>query len=178
MKKYMLKVDIPFARAGDMVEMWSDGTMAFVDSPALPRFNKKDVRMFTTWFEEIKELEWIYCIDSFGSKVVEVKAEHILDIRTIKSIGNYFETKEEAEACLKYLKAKEVIKQDAKGFKPDWSNCEHKFCGVWDLLGNELFFHPIMTSKQSTIYFRTKEDIEESLKKHPEEWRKYLFYEQ
>lgn len=95
-----------------------------------------------------------------------------------KEIGNHFETTKETQECIAYLKARAIIKQDTKGFKPDWSNYEHKFCGAWDLLSNRLFFHPIMTSKQSTIYFRTKEDIEESFAKHPEEWKTYLFYEQ
>ena len=95
-----------------------------------------------------------------------------------KEIGNHFETTKETQECIAYLKARAIIKQDTKGFKPDWSNYEHKFCGAWDLLNNRLFFHPIMTSKQSTIYFRTKEDIEESFAKHPDEWKTYLFYEQ
>lgn len=94
-----------------------------------------------------------------------------------KEIGNHFETTKETQECIAYLKARAIIKQDTKGFKPNWSNYEHKFCGAWDLLNNRLFFHPIMTSKQSTIYFRTKEDIEESFKKHPKEWKTYLTYE-
>ena len=95
-----------------------------------------------------------------------------------KEIGNHFETTKETQECIAYLKARAIIKQDTKGFKPDWSNYEHKFCGAWDLLSNRLFFHPIMTSKQSTIYFRTKEDIEESFKNHPKEWKTYLTYNQ
>ena len=95
-----------------------------------------------------------------------------------KEIGNHFETTKETQECIAYLKARAIIKQDTKGFKPDWSNYDHKFCGAWDLLSNRLFFHPIMTSKQSTIYFRTKEDIEESFKKHPDEWKTYLTYNQ
>ena len=95
-----------------------------------------------------------------------------------KEIGNHFETTKETQECIAYLKARAIIKQDANGFKPNWSNYDHKFCGAWDLLRNKLFFHPIMTSKQSTIYFRTKEDIEESFRNHPDEWKTYLTYEQ
>lgn len=101
-----------------------------------------------------------------------------LSLNLEKEIGNHFETTKETQECIAYLKARAIIKQDTKGFKPDWSNYEHKFCGAWDLLNNRLFFHPIMTSKQSTIYFRTKEDIEESFKKHPDEWKTYLTYNQ
>ena len=115
--------------------------------------------------------------DRFVDGVEPYEKDEYLENRR-KTFGNYFKTREEAGDCLAYLKARAIIKQDAKGFKPDWSNYDHKFCGAWDLLRNRLFFHPIMTSKQSTIYFRTKEDIEESFKKHPEEWKTYLFYKQ
>lgn len=48
---------MPFAKAGEEMEMWSDGTIAFTNRPDLPRFNKKDVQMFPLWFEENKDLE-------------------------------------------------------------------------------------------------------------------------
>ena len=115
--------------------------------------------------------------DRFVDGVEPHEKDEYLEQRR-KTMGNYFKTREEAGECLSYLKARAIIKQDTKGFKPDWSNYEHKFCGAWDLLSNRLFFHPVMTSKQSTIYFRTKEDIEESFKKHPDEWKTYLTYNQ
>lgn len=31
--------------------------------------------------------------------------------------------------------------------------------------------------KQSDIYFKSEKDIKESFKKHPEEWKVYLFHE-
>ena len=115
--------------------------------------------------------------DRFVDGVEPYEKDEYLENRR-KAFGNYFKTREEAGDYLAYLKARAIIKQDAKGFKPDWSNYDHKFCGAWDLLSNRLFFHPIMTAKQSTIYFRTKEDIEESFKKHPDEWKTYLLYNQ
>ena len=94
-------------------------------------------------------------------------------------MGNYFETDLEAEAYIDYLLAKEVIKEDTKGFKPDWNNLEQiRFCGRWDFQFKQLFWDSRFTQKDTTIYFKTVEDIEESFKKHPEEWKKYLTYNQ
>lgn len=97
----------------------------------------------------------------------------------LKKIGNYFETEEEAEKYLEYLKAREVIKKDTKGFKPDWNNLEQiRFYGRWDFQFKIPFRSVSFTQKNATIYFKTVEDIEESFKKHPEEWKTYLTYEQ
>lgn len=179
MKRYRLKIDIPFAKAGDMVEMWSDGTMAFVEDPALPRFNKKDVRMFTTWFEEVKEPKWAYHINDHGDSVSCIRVGSLPSSeRYLKEIGNYFETKEEAEKYLKYLKAKTIIKQDTKGFKPDWDDEEAKYSGYWDYFYEKFNLISTYLVKDSTIYFKSEEDIKESFEKHPDEWRTYLTYRQ
>ena len=62
--------------------------------------------------------------------------------RRRKAIGNIFETKEEAEKYLAYLKAKTIIKKDAKGFKPNWQDTdEDKWCGVWDIIHKEVSTH-------------------------------------
>ena len=184
-KKYRLLKDLPFAEEGAIFREWT-GERSGEEEKVLVNTNNltttlwvEDIENFDEWFEEVGEPEWVYYINAFGGVVDNVRVADLPGVRaSLKSTGNYFKTKEEAEAYLKYLKARAIIKQDTKGFKPDWSNYEHKFCGVWDLLENRLFFHPIMTSKQSTIYFRTKEDIEESFKKHPDEWKTYLSYEQ
>lgn len=183
MKRYKLLKDLPFAKAGEEMEMWSDGTIAFTNRPDLPRFNKKDVRMFPRWFEGIKEPEQIYYVDNLGGYVSKIEKNQLAIFPTLianlKSIGNYFETKEEAEKYLEYLKAKVIIKQDTKGFKPDWNNNdEEKYLGFWDLEEDKLDWLPRIIFIEATIYFKSREDIEESFKKHPEEWKTYLNYEQ
>lgn len=190
MKRYILKKDLPFAKAGEEMEMWSDGTIAFTNHPDFPRFNKKDVRMFPLWFEEIKEPELpkeFFCIDinkvigydySYFSMNKNTIQEYIRFIEQYKSVGNYFETKEEAEKYLEYLKAKEVIKQDTKGFKPNWKNCENKYYGYWNSGKDSLGYLVSYITKYSDICFKTEENIEESFEKHPDEWKTYLTYEQ
>ena len=184
MKKYKLLKDIPFAKAGDMVEMWSDGTMAFAGEPNLPRFNKEDVRMFPLWFEEVED--YFYITTDGSVWLCPKNKDKELD-KNRKAIGNYFETIEEAEKYLEYLKAKEVIKQDTKGFKPDWTDKKtRKYYGYWDFErgfknyfeGGKPSWDSLQTTKESNIYFESWEDIEESFEKHPEEWKTYLTYEQ
>ena len=176
MKQYKLLKDIPFAKAGDIVEMWSDGTMAFAGEPNLPRFNKEDVRMFPLWFEEVEE--YFYITTDGSVWLCSKNKDKELD-KNRKAIGNYFETIEEAEKYLGYLKAKEVIKQDAKGFKPDWGNPSQKrLFGYFNLIDKTLCHFDVGENMESKIFFESKEDIEESFAKHPDEWRTYLTYEQ
>lgn len=180
MKRYKLLKDLPFAKAGEEMEMWSDGTIAFTNRPDLPRFNKKDVRMFPRWFEGIKEPEQIYYADNLGGYVSKLEPINFPKlIENLKAVGSYFETREEAEKYLAYLKAKVVIRQDAKGFKPDWDEpFERKIYGMWNVTKNRLDYIEDAFSITDSIYFNTVEDIKESFKKHPEEWKAYLNYEQ
>lgn len=176
MKKYKLLKDMPFAKAGDMVEMWSDGTMAFVGEPNLPRFNKEDVRMFPLWFEEVEDY---FYITTDGSVWLCPKNEDKELDKNRKAIGNYFETIEEAEKYLEYLKAKVIIKQDTKGFMFDWQNHrKDKYYGYWNLDKNQPSYSLVYMSKKSSICFGNLDDIEDSFKKHPNEWKTYLTYEQ
>ena len=146
--------------------------------------------MFNDWFEEIEEpelpKEFCYIVRGKISKVEyltfslneNTKQEYIDIIEEEKSVGNYFETKEEAEKYLEYLKAKVIIKQDTKGFKPDWSDYNqpkyfyHK--GLDGLTFQDVYF----SRKETTIYFATKDDIDKSFEKHRKEWETYLTYEQ
>lgn len=176
MKQYKLLKDIPFAKAGDMVKMWSDGTMAFVGEPNLPRFNKEDVRMFPLWFEEVEE--YFYITTDGSVWLCSKNKDKELD-KNRKAIGNYFETIEEAEKYLEYLKAKAIIKQDTKGYKPNWNNeNDRKYCGFWDITKKEFEYMCINTLQSDSIYFNIADDIVESFKKYPDEWRTYLTYEQ
>ena len=177
MKQYKLLKDIPFAKAGDIVEMWSDGTMAFAGEPNLPRFNKEDIRMFPLWFEEVED--YFYITTDGSVWLCPKNKDKELD-KNRKAIGNYFETIEEAEKYLEYIKAKEVIKKDTKGFKPDWKNeDENRYRGCWDFKKDTTsWMYEFGTFKEPLIFFKSVEDIKESFKNHPDEWKTYLTYEQ
>ena len=133
--------------------------------------------ILTDWFEEVKATpsEYYYITDD-GNVDFVVEEEPNLSRRR-KAIGNIFETREKAEEYLAYLKAKEIIKQDTKGFKPNWKNCENKYYGYWNSGKDSLGYLVSYITKYSDICFKTEEDIEESFEKHPDEWKTYLTYE-
>lgn len=186
MKRYKLLKDLPFAKAGDIFK----GELEYGTTVLFPedyenykhKLSSDEFWDFDEWFEEIKKPEQIYYVDNLGGYVSIIEKDQFAIFPTLianlKSIGNCFETKEEAEKYLEYLKAKTIIKQDAKGFKPDWTNYdEQKYIGFWDLDENKLDWLLRSIFIEATIYFKSREDIEESFEKHPNEWKTYLTYE-
>ena len=199
MKRYKLLKNLPFAKAGTIFRRISfkskDGLSDYdyLETNILLDGNQDEtvfsiqrnyfINNFDEWFEEIKEPEQIYYVDNLGGYVSKIDKNQLAIFPTLianlKSIGNYFETREEAKKYLEYLKAKTIIKQDTKGFKPDWTNYdEEKYLGFWDFDEDGLDWLPRNSFKEAFIYFKSREDIEESFKKHPEEWKTYLNYEQ
>ena len=182
MKRYKLLKDLPFAKAGETFGLHRGGikdciTLFKGDEDVYTiKVGENVSEMFNEWFEEIREY---FYIDSKGD-IEYSKNEWNEDVvEDHKLIGNYFETKEEAEKYLKYLKAKVIIKQDTKGFKPDWKDiAEDKYYGFWDSSAKKLDWIRISILQDDRIYFETRNDIKESFKKHPKEWKVYLTYEQ
>lgn len=187
MKRYKLLKDLPCAGAGEIFQQGYDNN----DKDSICLFQEiigiKPIKIlldyiddFDEWFEEIEATpsEYYYITDD-GNVDFVVEEEPNLSRRR-KAIGNIFETKEEAEKYLAYLKAKTIIKKDTKGFKPDWSNgYSYVHFGCWNNRRNELYADSTTSNeKYTTIYFKTKKDLLDSFKKHPEEWKVYLTYEQ
>ena len=186
-KNYRLLKDLPFAKAGEIFEsrILDDGK----EYMFWGEIKTQNIKNFDDWFEETKEPElpeefFHINIDkvigySYSSMDENTRQEYIRFMERYKSVGNFFETEEETEKRIEYLKAKEVIKQDAKGFKPDWSNEEQpKYYGYCHAESKKLWRGVEYTEKRSTIYFKSIKDIEESLDNRPEEWKTYLTYEQ
>ena len=194
MIKYKLLKDLPCAGAGEIFQQGYDEN----DEDNIYLFQEilgvKQIKIlldyiddFDEWFEEVEEPEQYFSINIFKATVEEIKNIHYSEwaIENMKSIGILFETREEAEEYLAYLKAKAIIKQDTKGFKPNWNDTkqikyscsydEDRFTGYGCV---KPVIEKTSTKMGALIYFKSEEDIKESLKKHPEEWRKYLFYEQ
>ena len=197
MKRYKLLKDLPFAKSGTVFTRNTfkskDGLSDYdyleahilldgdQDETAFGIKRNYFVNNFDEWFEEIKEPEQYYSINILKATVEKVIKTHYSEwaVENLKSLGLLFENREEAEKYLEYLKAKVVIKQDAKGFKPDWNNEEQpKHYGYCHAESKRLWRDAEYTEKRSTIYFKSIKDIEESLNNHPEEWKTYLTYEQ
>lgn len=192
MKKYKLLKDLPFAKAGEIFirETVPDSDIDYIeiskrvkpDDYDETRFGLKInffLNNFDEWFEE--EPKIYFTIDFFRKEIAKVSEKEIMGyaIDNVKSLGLLFETKEEAEKYLEYLKAKAIIKQDTKGFIFDWQNHrKDKYYGYWNLDKNQPSYSLVYMSKKSSICFGNLDDIEESFKKHPDEWKTYLTYEQ
>lgn len=186
-KKYRLLKDLPFVEEGTIFREWT-GERSGKEEKALVNTNNltttlwvKDIENFDEWFEEVKKSKRKYLIDFYQAKVNETLEEFYVDWadNNLTDLMVWFDTREEAEKHLAYLKAKTIIKKDTKGFKPNWNSLEQiRFFGHWDFEFKKPTRGSSFTRKETTIYFETVEDIEESFERHPEEWKTYLTYEQ
>lgn len=181
-KNYRLLKDLPFAKAGEIFEsrILDDGK----EYMFWGEIKTQNIKNFDEWFEEIEEPKIYFTIDIYKSKFKEINTDYYsgwsaLEVKNIKDLGLLFKTKEEIDKFIAYLKAKAIIKQDTKGFNPNWEDKdENRFIGCWDFKRKKARFDYGDTFKTPEIYFKSREDISESFEKHPEEWRTYLTYEQ
>lgn len=90
--------------------------------------------------------------------------------------GNCFKTRDEAEGFLAWLKARKTLLDDTKGFKPDWDDGGmDKYCVIYRGGSGTFDVDTWWSINQGqNIWFETREDAEESIKKHEEEWRVYM----
>ena len=181
MKRYELLKDLPFAKAGETFGLHRGGIKDCItlfkgnEEVYTIKVGENVSEMFDEWFEEVREY---FYIDSNGDIEYSKNEWNEEFVEHHKLIGNYFETREEAEKYLAYLKAKTIIKKDAKGFKPNWNNGdEAKFFGYWDFILEEPGFGLDCRAKTPNVYFQSSKDIKESFEKHPDEWKTYLTYE-
>ena len=186
--------DLPFAKAGDILSLERSQEYGYFKL-CKDRSNPRSIELyegivegfidnFDEWFEEIEEPKIYFTIDMYKSKFKTINTDYYsgwssLEVKNIKDLGLLFKTKEEIDKFIAYLKAKAIIKQDTKGFKPNWNNeGEKKFFGSWNFQRKEVYWNYEYINKYVEIYFKTNEDIEESFEKHPNEWKTYLTYEQ
>lgn len=195
MKRYKLLKDLPFAKAGDILSLERSQEYGYFKL-CKDRSNPRSIELyegivegfidnFDEWFEEIEESKIFFTIDIYKSKFKEINTDYYsgwsaLEVKNIKDLGLLFKTVEKTKKYLEYLKAKAIIKKDAKGFKPDWNNeDENRYRGCWDLKKDTtIWMYESGAFKEPLIFFKSVKDIKESFEKHPNEWRTYLTYEQ
>lgn len=192
MKRYKLLKDLPCAGAGEIFQQdFDENNIVYMFQKSYGIKQHKIcldyIDDFDEWFEEIEEPEEYFIIIFLHLRITKISTDFFAEwvIENLKSLGLLFKTEEEAEEYLEFLKAKEVIKQDTKGFKPNWNDTKQiKYSCFYDedrFTGHRCV-KPVIektsTKMGALIYFKSEEDIKESLEKHPEEWRTYLFYEQ
>lgn len=94
--------------------------------------------------------------------------------------GVAFWTKDEAEKELARRKAYVILKEDTKGFVPNWNNSsEKKYLVGYDWDYNEIIAdYCWKTQRAGGLYFATKEDAKASIKAHEKEWKMWLGVEE
>ena len=145
MKIYKLLKNLPTIKAGTIFEereQYNDKILVAKDIGRMYEIDVELIEDFDDWFEEIKSFEvpdefemgfWTIDFEGyfFGSGGAYPKyitndhwgeAHYKNNLKCYTEIGWAFETKEEAEKHLEWLKARTVLIRDTKGFKPDWSD--------------------------------------------------------
>lgn len=190
MKRYKLLKDLPTFNKGDTFRLAESGDLVSEESGiltyakfTLEKFNILD----SGWFEEIPEeyKRWraekygrYYSISDNGVVYDRLEINHPIDDHSYL-IGNYFKTEEEAEKAVNWLKALTTLRDDTKGFKPNWKDgSQLKWSVRYDDTTDELSVSCSLHVRENIIFFATRDDAEESTKKHEREWLTYLNVEE
>lgn len=203
MKRYKLKKDLPTFKAGQVCWLGLDGQLLTrtEEGKIILVYNtiemKKFPKILTEWFEEIpEETKTVYDLSSgdecwavftsdFG--YVPKKIEFGKLAETLRQTGSLYLTREEAKQDIAWNMAREVLRRDTKGFKPDWTDdLQDRFCVSFYLFcGNRTKCHlghlQVENAKWSItreIYFASQADAEASIKAHEKEWKIYLGVEE
>lgn len=183
MKRYKLKRDTPAFKAGTECYIEEAGHMVPCRGISYTIVHKDQLEnnpdILTDWFEEIKEsTRWkpeenqkYYYVSSSSIVLNDVWYDSSVVDNGRFEIGNCFQTKEEAEQVVEYLKALAVVRGDAttkfvKGernwyvyYDTDSNSLESSISS--SMLDNGIFGLP---------YFATGEDARRSIKLHRNEW--------
>ena len=183
MKRYKLKKDTPAFKAGTECYIEEAGNMVPCHGISYTIVHKdqleKNPNILTDWFEEIKEsTRWkpeinqeYYWLDSCGS----VYSDAWDDGSTINNvrfeIGNCFQTKEEAEKVVEYLKALAVVRGDATSkFIKGQDNFYVSYNDAYNCLYVSDNAYLIKNGIFGLPYFATREDAQRSIELHKNEW--------
>ena len=182
MKRDKLKKDTPAFKAGTECYIEEAGNMVPCRGISYTIVHKdqleKNPNILTDWFEEIEEqTRWkpelgqrYYFLDSKGSPYGNIWADDSIDSNR-SEISNCFQTKEEAEQAVEYLKALAVVRGDATTkFVKDKSN----WYVYYDVSHNYLYVSSNSYCLKNGIfglpYFATTDDAQRSIEQHRNEW--------
>ena len=182
MKRYKLKKDTPAFKAGTECYIEEAGNMVPCRGISYTIVHKdqlkKNPNILAEWFEEIKPTRWkpkknhiYYCVsgDGYAAEDVWYGVQCIDDDRF--DLGNCFETKEEAERVVEYLKALAVVRGDATS---KFVKGERNWYVYYDTNLNSINSSISCTMLDNGIfglpYFATIEDAKKSIDLHKDEW--------
>ena len=182
MKRYELKKDLPTFKAGETFHLSGMGNLIH-ESDGVVAYSWSTINKFpnilTDWFEEIKETtRWkpkknhnYYCVsgDSYVAEDVWYGGQCVDDDRF--EIGNCFETEEEAEQVVEYLKALAVVRGDATSkFTKGRDNFFVAYNYTFNCLDVSDNSYLIKNGIFGLPYFATKEDARRSIEQHKKQW--------
>ena len=181
MKRYKLKRDLPTFKAGDIFYISDMGNL-IRESDNVPAYSWSTLEKFPNilaeWFEEIKPTRWkpemshdYYYISGDG----HVYDNSWDDSRFVDNdrfeIGNCFQTKEEAEQVVEYLKALAVVRGDATSkFTKDRNNWYVYYDTNLDSIHSSISCTMLDNGIFGLPYFATREDARKSIEQHKKEW--------
>ena len=182
MKRYKLLKDTPAFKAGTECYIEDAGHIVPCRGISYTIVHKdqleKSPSILTDWFEEIKEpTRWkpengerYYWLDSNGLVCHNIWADDSID-RSRFEIGNCFETREEAERVVEYLKALAVVKGDATTkFVEGGENWIVFYNANDNALHLDCNFSHIRNGVFGLPYFATEDDAKRSIEQHKNEW--------
>lgn len=187
MKVYRLKKNLKHVHAGTLfrLDYCGDLTSHGDVSMRIP-FSVFDTfpGLFEEYFEEIPETpktvydledgDKCFLIEATGWNVFPDEIEWSDCYEPDREIGDIFLTQEDANKEIERRKAREILRRDTKGFKPDWKKEECVFFVAFDGSRRKFITDWDHTNVSDHIYFRTITDTEESIKNHEKEWKIYL----
>ena len=181
MKRYKLKKDTPAFKAGTECYIEEAGNMVPCRGISYTIVHKdqleKNPNILAEWFEEIKPTRWkpemhqIYRYINSDSYVYGNSwADDYFDNGRFE-IGNCFQTKEEAERVVEYLKAIATVRGDATS---KFVKGERNWYVYYDTNLNSINSSISCTMLDNGIfglpYFATIEDAQRSIEQHRNEW--------
>ena len=182
MKRYKLKRDIPAFNAGEIFRL-SDAGNLFRESDNVPVYGRtiidKNPNILTDWFEEVNEsTRWkpemsqkYYRVGSDGFVYDDTWVNDSVIDNSRFEIGNCFQTKEEAERVVEYLKALAVVRGDAtKKFVKGERNWFVFYNATADYLDFGYDYSDIRNGVFGLPLFATEEDAQRSIEQHMNEW--------
>ena len=182
MKRYKLKKDTPAFKAGTECYIEEAGNMVPCRGISYTIVHKyqleKNPNILTDWFEEIREsTRWkpemgckYYFLDSNGFVYNNIWADDSVDYGRFE-ISNCFQTKEEAEKVVEYLKALAVVRGDATSkFIKGQDNFYVSYNAAYNCLAVSDNAYLIKNGIFGLPYFATREDAQKSIELHKNEW--------
>ncbi len=185
MKRYRLKRDLPTFKAGDEFYLDRNNDLRLKGSDIMA-YNHKTLEKFpnvlTDWFEEVYETYKRWRAELMDNSYYISRGVVDVDNDTCSywdnvnyKIGNYFKTEEEVKAYMEYLLARQVLLDDAGGWK--FTLKEKNYFTNYSVIDNCWHLSWSYHYAPGGIYFKDIESLEKSLEEHKAQWETVRKYE-